>query len=415
MVCLFAMHSLYHVVAHIQTYGLKHKLLFTVCFMLLFWALFDSMLTYILPLKIVESGFNKTQMGAIISSSSLAGILFDLLLSRFLRSPNYRKIYASVFILSLMFIVLLQGATEIWTYVLSMVIWGFYWNLLNFGNMDLVSKTASASERSSAFGVIDVFVALGYLLTSIIAGIVVGEVITVVPFIFSGVMLGISFLFYLVLAVHKHSFKQITIESTPVDWPHQLQLLFKIGKQLLPVLVMTTMTCINQSFFWTIGPLVAEHVSDLGELGGLFLSSYLLPPLLFGWFVGSVTQKYGKKRTAVTAFLLSSVVISTLPLAQNGYVLLAVVFISATFSSFVQPSLLGTYADYISESKTVEKEIQGLNDLFYNIGWVLGPILAGLCADLFGNKQSFAAFGVMGILTALLIMKIMPKKIHIKI
>jgi hypothetical protein len=78
----------------------------------------------------------------------------------------------------------------------------------------------------------------------------------------------------------------------------------------------------------------------------------------------------------VTAFLLSSVVISTLPLAQNRYVLWQLC-LSATFSSFVQPSLLGN-ADYISESKTVEKEIQGLNDLFYNIGWVLGPILAGL-------------------------------------
>lgn len=415
MLCLFAMHSLYHVVAHLQTYGLKHKLLFTVSFMLLFWALFDSILTYLLPLKIIESGFNKTQMGAIISTSSLAGILFDLLLSRFLKSPNYRKIYASVFILSLMFIVLLQGATEIWMYVLSMVIWGFYWNLLNFGNMDFVSKTASESERSSAFGVIDVFMALGYLLASIIAGIVVGEIITVVPFIFSGVMLGISFLFYLVLAAHKHSFKQITIESSPVDWSHQLQLLFKIGKQLFPVLLMTTMACMNQSFFWTIGPLVAEHVSDLGELGGLFLSSYFLPPLLFGWFVGNVTQKYGKKRTALVAFLLSSAVISTLPFAQNGYALLAVVFISATFTSFVQPSLLGTYADFISESKTIEKEIQGLNDLFYNIGWVLGPVLAGLCADLLGNKQSFAAFGVMGIFVALLVMRIMPRKIHIKI
>lgn len=409
------MHSLYHVVAHIQTYGLKHKLLFIVSFMLLFWVLFDSILNYILPLKIVESGFSKTEMGAIISTSSLAGIIFDLLLSRFLKSPNYRRIYASVFILSLMFIVLLQGANQLWVYVASMAIWGFYWNLLNFGNMDFVSKTASASERSSAFGVMDVFMALGCLLATVIAGAVVGEMVTAVPFVFAGTMLGISFLFYLVLAVHKHPFKQATIENTPVDWFHQLQLLTKIGKQLFPVLVITTFTCINRSFFWTIGPLVAEHASDLGELRGLFLSSYFLPPLLFGWFVGDVTRRYGKKRTALIAFLLSSVVITTLPFVQNGYALLIVVFISATFISLVQPSLLGAYADYISESKTAEKEIQGLNDLFNNIGWVLGPVVAGLCADWLGNKQSFAAFGVMGIFVALLVMRVMPKKIHIKI
>jgi hypothetical protein len=44
-----------------------------------------------------------------------------------------------------MFIVFVAGATEIWTYVLSMVIWGFI-GTYSIWLMDLVSKAASASN-----------------------------------------------------------------------------------------------------------------------------------------------------------------------------------------------------------------------------------------------------------------------------
>ena len=79
------------------------------------------------------------------------------------------------------------------------------------------------------------------------------------------------------------------------------------------------------------------------------------------------------------------------------------------------PALSGAYADYITETQSYEKEIQGVIDVFYNIGWVLGPMLAGLLAQAFGNAQSFSILGVISVIMCFILILKMPKKIKLKI
>jgi len=60
-----------------------------------------------------------------------------------------------------------------------------------------------------------------------------------------------------------------------------------------------------------------------------------------------------------------------------------------------------------------EKEIEGLEDFYTNLGFVIGPILAGVIADKMGNQTAFSVLGVFGAMMALLLFKITPRQINV--
>ena len=99
--------------------------------MIFFWSIFDGILSYILPLLISEHGFSKAQMGIVLGSSSFAGAVFDILVSKYLKTPHYRTLYASVFLLSASLLGILYFGSTLWIFFLAMALWGIYWDIFH--------------------------------------------------------------------------------------------------------------------------------------------------------------------------------------------------------------------------------------------------------------------------------------------
>ena len=384
--------------------------------MVFFWSIFDGILTYILPLLISEQGFSKIEMGVILGSSSFAGAIFDVVVSKYLKTPHYRSLYASVFLLSFSFLGILYFGSTIWVFLLAMALWGIYWDFFHFANFDFISRALPQKEHTSAFGILGIFQSLGVLIAPILAGIVIGEVVNSKPFIISGVMLLLSFIVFVEL--YKQSFKRkelpVIQDRSKSHWMREFRVWTAIVRQLAPILVLTFLIYITEAFIWTIGPLIAES-GQFGKFGGLLLVAYSFPTLIIGWFVGKIANRFGKKRTALYSFLIGSFVFSFFMFAQSPTQMIIVVGFASTFIGMSFPALSGAYADYITETQSYEKEIQGVIDVFYNIGWVLGPMLAGLLAQAFGNAQSFSILGVISVIMCFILILKMPKKIKLKI
>ena len=79
------------------------------------------------------------------------------------------------------------------------------------------------------------------------------------------------------------------------------------------------------------------------------------------------------------------------------------------------PANKATYADYVSETRYIETEIESQADFATNFGYVIGPIMAGYLADTIGNIPAFAAIGVIGVVLSLILLFITPKEIKIKL
>ena len=75
----------------------NQRCIYLLAFMLMFWTLFDSTITYVTPLIITERGFSDTMMGLIYASSSVIGAFFDFFICKLFKkiqmeNKSFRKI-----------------------------------------------------------------------------------------------------------------------------------------------------------------------------------------------------------------------------------------------------------------------------------------------------------------------------------
>jgi len=408
------MRTLRHLIIHIKKNGLGNKTFFAVAFMILFWAIFEGIISFVAPIAITERGISNTVMGMIIGSSSIAGALFDFLLCRYLKNLNHRRLLLFMFILSFIVPLILWQATTVYIYLIAMAVWGLFFDLQNIADFEYVGCNIEKDAHSSTFGVLQVFKSFAYLIAPIVAALAIGEFIDSRPFVSAWFFLFISLIFFVIYQrISRDETKRINSEFKKVNLLHEFSLWQTIGRVIFPILVLTFLLNVVDSFFWTIGPLVSESLGKFRHFGGFFMSAWTLPPLFVGWIAGYVTSKYGKKKTAFYSFLLGSILLIPFFLFSNVVILSILVLASSFLMSFSWPSINGAYADYISESKSLEREIEGLGDFFANIGYVIGPVMAGLFSDLLGNNASFSVMGGIGVAAAILLLKITPKAINL--
>ncbi|MDO8503376.1 MAG: MFS transporter [bacterium] len=411
------MRSLYHLYFHIKRYGLNHKPLYVMSLVLFFWATFDGIVSFISPIVITQAGFTNTVMGIIIGTSSIAGALFDFFLSRFLQQSHFRRLYLGMFAICFIFPLILWQAKTIPMFLISMALWGLYYDFQRLGSFDFVGREVEKDQHVSSFGVLTVFKSLGYFVAPILVGFLTIELGNFLPFALSWVFLIFAFIFFLALlyltkGTGEHM-RLVTYRS--VGTFLEVKLWKEIGKILLPVLFFTMLMSIYDAFFWTIGPIFSESFRGIHPFNGLFLAVYSLPPLLAGWFVGNITSRLGKKKTAFISFALGSLVLVAFSFFTSPIVILLVIFVSSALTAISWPAIHGAYADYIQESARFEKEIEGLADFATNIGYIFGPILAGLLSDKVGYAHSFSLMGISGLIITVIIARLTPKEIKVRI
>ncbi|KKQ26990.1 MAG: Blt protein [Candidatus Magasanikbacteria bacterium GW2011_GWC2_37_14] len=414
------MPTIRHFLTHVKKYGNNHKIIYTLSLMMLFWCIYDGIITFITPIYIVQSGMSGTLMGIIVGTSSIAGALFDFIACRIFKNMFFRRVFLIMFGICLFYPLYLYEAKSFWAFIIGMAVWGVYYDLKNFGIFDIVGRFTKPAEHSSSFGVIQVFVNLGYLLSPIIAGFIVGEMVDWKPFFVSWIFLLVSGIFLIMLFFltrqQKNSVPMACNENCKrINFLNEIHLWKKIGHLILPVLLLTLLLNLIDAFFWTVGPILAESFEGMHQFAGFFMTAYSLPTLLVGWFVGSITTKYGKKKTAMLSLLIGSLILSSLYFFQGPLQIIGVIFLASIFISLSWPAINGVYADYISETEKLENEINGLEDFFTNVGYVIGPMIAGILVDLIGNTLTFSVLGIFVAVCAFVLLLVTPKKIQIKV
>lgn len=402
---------------HFKKYGFSHKILYSFSLLIFFWAIFDALISYITPLIMTQSGLTETAMGLILSSSSVFGAIFDLGLSRVLQNTNFRRIFLFMFLVCFIQPLLLWQAKGIPLFIVAMATWGLYYDFSNFGTFDFVGRQVKEDEHISGFGIIEVFRGLGYLIGPILAGILVVDLVDIKAFGAAWIFLAFGFVFYLVmlLLLKKEKKEYITeIHLKPADFIQKITIWRRIGKKIFPVLFLTSLFFIYDSFFWTIGPLYIEGLSDKGIFSGSILTAYTLPALILGFFVGTLVKKIGKRRSVFIPLLLGFLVLVLLPFVQSVILVSLVIFVSSFLTTISLTTIRGVYADLIHQVPKEETDIEALGDFSTNIGYVLGPMTAGFMADKIGNAYPFAILGVFGFIVTLWLYKFNKSKLFVE-
>ncbi|MCX6779493.1 MAG: MFS transporter, partial [Candidatus Magasanikbacteria bacterium] len=265
-----------------------------------------------------------------------------------------------------------------------------------------------------------VFVTLGYLLAPLVACFFIGDIVTAKLFFVVWLFLGLALIFFVILFFISYKNKKTAIglvEDAPrkqITFLKEIHLWKRIGNFILPILFLTFFLNIMDAFYWTIGPLLSERLGMDGERG-LFMTTFLLPPLIVGWFVGKITKRLGKKHTAFFSLILGSLFLITFIFIKNPILLILVNFVASFFLTMSFPAINGAYADYMSETPKAEKEIATMVDSFTNLGYIIGPIAAGFSSQYLGYTESFALLGCFGVVVGFILIVVTPKKINIKV
>ncbi len=369
---------------------------------MLFWTLSEGMVSFIVPLKIQNAGFTDTMLGVIIGTSSIAGALFDLVACRLFRNIFYKRIFGFMFILCLSFPLILMHAGTLLAFVIGMGVWGVYYDLRNIGNFDYIARTTVRSDSTRAFGLIQVFQSVGWILGPIIVGFLAGEAVGWKPFAAIYVFLGLAFSFFIALCVAAGNKRALENSHKEKEcrrgtWS-EARMLGSVGRVLFPTLLAVFFINFVDSFFWSIGPLFAEALK-LGFLAGLLMTAWSLPSMLLGWHAGRIAARYSKERTAYGAQFASALCLIPIFFVSSGVAVVAMVFVAASFAAIAIPAFQSMFTDYIEVRGDLEKEIESLEDLYTNLGYVFGPILAGFSSDLLGFNTTF---GILGAVVALI-------------
>ncbi len=384
------------------------KKLFLVGLMIFFFVVFDGILMYLAPIIITGAGISASVMGLIIGSSSVAGLLFDLFLCRAFKDTNYRRMFLLMLLMATLYPLFLFGGTTITFYLVAMAVWGFYYDFYNIGTLDFVGRTTEPSRHASSFGVLRIFEGSGYLLAPLVASILLLYLHPGPRMLLAlAVPLVISFCIYILVIFRnvgeKDQFERVE-RADALSFFEEMHLWKMLAKMLLPILLLTLTINVIDAAICTFGPLFSEQIgTSMGISGGAFMASYALPPLLVGWIVGVIARRLGMRRTAQGAIALGSLFLISIGFVTAPVLLIALVFIASFFLAIGWPSLNAIYTEQVNKTPEHSKEIETLQDLFTNFGDIAGPIAGGYMAEYLGFAGSFVALGVLGVLTALML------------
>ncbi|MDD4409884.1 MAG: MFS transporter [Candidatus Pacebacteria bacterium] len=368
--------------------------------MVFFFILFDGVLMYLAPIIITGAGISESMMGIIIGSSSIVGMVFDYLLYRMVKTIHYRRIFLVMFALALLFPVFLLGGSTIFIFLLAMAVWGIYYDFYNIGMLDIVERTSEPEEHASKFGILRSFEGLGYLLAPFFASVLLvylnpGPVmffVILIPFL-------ISFILYLNMAIYP-----IPERSKYVRFKESISLFFQrlifkkeISLPIFPLLITFFINLVDTAI-WTFGPLFSEQMgSDNNILGGSFMIAFALPPILIGWFIGSLVNRFGNTNAAQASIAFSSIFLILVGLTTSPSLLIILIFIASFFLAIGIPSVNAIYTGYINKVAEQRKQTETIQDFFTNIGTTTGPVIGGYAAEYFGLSHAFIALGVIGL------------------
>lgn len=390
-------------------FNTKLRLVLLIAIAVFFFSAFNAISGYLTPVVLVDSGLSELQMGLIYSTSSIFGMILDIVLARVLKTTHYKRMMLYGILVAALFPLSLLVSTHIIFYLLAMFFWGLYSNLMGFAYYDFSAREAKIAFHATSLSLLFIFLDLGDFI-----GMLVAEPIsnieshsTILLILGSILLLSlVSLLFSFFVKGHNETKEQAIIED-----PGKLSKILLVSKKLWPMLLFGTLLNVIEAILWTITPIVERIAPQLENFGGILLALTIIPSFFINILMQRIPTKHGKKRVALYAFILGSIFMALLGFTTTLVPYLILTFLLSICFALVYPLLGGAFADYLQESKTFDNEILSSKDLFANFGYVIGPILGTYLLTI---TESLKLFTVMGIFTAIIAIGILiftPKSI----
>lgn len=389
--------------------------------MMLLVFLADGMMSYMSPI-LIENRVNSTfLMGMVLSSSSVFGLVADMVISRFLVRREYQFFSRWLIGLALFFpLAFLLLPSKPIVLFLAMAIWGIYYEFITFSQYSFLAKSVSTHQHTFAWGLLGAFKSFGLVVAPLLAT----HLLAIHESIALGSVIGCLMLAALVFVVLKRSGKDVkaSVQATPASsqkasgarsFATEIKLWTVLLRKIWPVYLFFFAFVLFETSIWTVGPLLMEELRHHHWLGGLLLSAYILPSFLAPLYAPLLGKIMGKKRTAFVAGIIGATIINAAAhFGNHSYWLLIGFFFGALFLSLDYPEIEAVFEDYVKRVEGYGNDLVGLRGTASSLAYIVGPLLAGFFTTQVGAGKSIGLFAMIFGLVAIVVAVVTPRKIR---
>ncbi len=362
---------------------------------ILLFALGDGIFSYQIPIWLESVFHDVALVGIVLSSSSLIGFLCDLTFPTLFSKRDYRFFFALTFIIALatQLIGLLSSS---WLAAFSvMAMWGVYYELFLFGLYHYLHTEIEPSQHASGWGITEALRSLALVSSPLLASMLF--VLDIDPFRISSVFFSISLLISLFIYFRN---RQQTKKILPNPNKTFSFATFRVWSTFLgkiwPVYLFFFCLIMVDATIWSVGIFFAEELRQISPLGAFFVPAYIVPTLLAPLFAGKLAKHFGKKRSA---FMIAVPLSLTLfighwalhsPLWHVGVMALA-----GCFAGLILTESEAIFEDYVARLHRFSSEMIGLVRSASSLGYIIGPLVAGMLAEFLGIVRTLAVIGLL--------------------
>lgn len=370
-------------------------------------------MSYWVPTFIQESLKSAFVMGLIMGFSSLVGLGADFILPQILKGMTVKRLMTRAIIASITCSLLLLAAIKMPIVIFflgAMAAWGIYYELIAFSNHQLVATYVPRYGHASAWGWIMMFNSISDFIGPMLAVwlIAVGDRQLVI-FAMSFTLIAL----FVALATKRHHDRPLEVELHHINFGAELKKWMSLSKHVWQILILSLTLGIIDSVFWTTGTVWSEILTEHSFWGGMLLPFYSLPSIPLGLFLTKKKIISGKKKTAEILTLAAGLVLILLAFTNSLAGILLIILLSSILLSIAFPLADAVYSDIIARMGKQDQHLIGLSNSTFSIAYIIGPILAGLIAQFFGEQKTFAVLGLGVALVSAFLLLTTPKKLKL--
>ncbi|MBU1133027.1 MFS transporter [Patescibacteria group bacterium] len=399
--------------AHFRKLKISPLIVFSTIIFLI--SLHDGIMSYVSPVILNSKLQDPFLVGLILSSSSLFGMFFNFIIATFYDHKDYRFFIPRMLFFALLFpTIYLILPRDYIPFVLAMIVWSVYYEFRNYSKYNFVHEFLPPQENTEAWSVMTMFQSASYMIGPAIAVFLTTKNLDAplyasITIVSTAIFLYIIFLkFY---AKDKLKTKKVAKGSFS-DVINQLKTFKILFKKLWALITFNFTLALLDVSFWTVGVLYSEKLRQTHDFGALFIIVYGFPAIFVGLVTPHIYQKLGKKRTAFISGILAGLSLVAVGFAQNIFLILGSVFLASAFSGITFILICATFEDYVTRLDGEENDIVSMSQFSINLAYAAGPVILGLIARTYSFGASFITTGVILVLSAILSMLVVPRKIR---
>lgn len=377
----------------------------------------DAILSDWIPTYMQETLGGSLFMGLMMSFSSLVGFAADLVFPQLFRKVSERRM-----VMLAISSVFMTAGVILWTthfplvslFLLGMGIWGLYYEFLGFGLTSYVTKISSITDRSGVWSVIGVVKSIAYCVGPLVGSwLFVWQGNLSVIFVYAGMAL-VAYVVWMAVGFKEKRPAEETVKDTEgLHILEEIKYWKALFEHVWPILLVSYLFGLLDATFWTTGVVLSDSLVKEHWLGGLFLSAYMLPEVFIGFVVARLGINKGKKKMAERFLLLSGVFMVMLGIVNSAGVTVLMALLIGMATAVAWPLVNAVYSDILARMGKEQKHLTGMSSSMINLSYITGPVIAGLTAQLIGERKTMMCVGLFVILMALVLLVVTPKKIRL--